>query len=381
MGWGGICYSLTGGGILDVQSLVDYCSTEAVSAGQITKITNQLLNVMRPLWSWIHEERSITLRNSYGHLLPVNLLIQHEPSASDEPVRMITPTSLPDGALQPGERVRICGFAVSKANRQTKTMTLRCPDANGSTSPYYIRCRSPLVDRMASYHVNEISAAIEGTVIETRHSRLRDEVVRVFGPDAFDPDAETLPSPSPYEVDLPNPLATFEDVLNQTVNVNITSIHGDFNLENILTTPETGSVHVIDFSDARSDHVLHDLLRLEAEMIIQVIPKILNRHQLPLFPTLASIFWHLHYHLSNERNPQTESIPAMLKKSWMALVAIRRHARFYLYDSNDVSEYYRGLFLYLLGYLKYKNLDDHCASPLTKKMAFWGGISHSILPE
>jgi hypothetical protein len=45
--------------------------------------------------------------------------------------------------------------------------------------------------------------------------------------------------------------------------------------------------------------------------------------------------------------------------------------REYLVDPDDLNEYYQGLMLYLLGALKFKNLNDVPEQPLPKQVAFW----------
>ncbi len=63
-----------------------------------------------------------------------------------------------------------------------------------------------------------------------------------------------------------------------------------------------------------------------------------------------------------------------LEKPWAILMAIRKMAGNYLWQHNDWTEYYQGLVLYLLGALKFKNLDkmDEDRTPLPKQVAFWG---------
>jgi tetratricopeptide (TPR) repeat protein len=54
------------------------------------------------------------------------------------------------------------------------------------------------------------------------------------------------------------------------------------------------------------------------------------------------------------------------------LNVIRRTVRSYLTNVADLSEYYHGLTLYLLGALKFKNLNHGPEHPLPKQVAFWG---------
>lgn len=59
------------------------------------------------------------------------------------------------------------------------------------------------------------------------------------------------------------------------------------------------------------------------------------------------------------------------------LVALRRQARHCLFKPDDWAEYYQGLVLYLLGALKFANLDQmvEAPAPMPKQVAFWGAVT------
>ncbi len=222
---------------------------------------------------------------------------------------------------------------------------------------------------------NELPAAwLEGEVEENRLSFLHKELRRTFG-EKLDP---TLPIiPLGDQIFLPNPLEALPRLLSQQRAMNIATIHGDFNLENILIEPETNTVSLIDFADARKDPVLHDLLRLETEMTTRLLPEVLHKEQLPLLPTLAGLYWRLHgATLSGTSSQPTYQPPVMqspaLQKLWEMLYATRKAARSYCVDPNDLTEYYQGLVIYLIGALKFKNLSNVPEAPLPKQIAFWG---------
>jgi hypothetical protein len=61
-----------------------------------------------------------------------------------------------------------------------------------------------------------------------------------------------------------------------------------------------------------------------------------------------------------------------LEKPFAILCVLRRAARAGFYDPGDFSEYYQGLMLYLLGALKFRNLDE---IPGAKQIAFWGAAT------
>jgi tetratricopeptide (TPR) repeat protein len=89
---------------------------------------------------------------------------------------------------------------------------------------------------------------------------------------------------------------------------------------------------------------------------------------------LAELSWRGHRMLSlSTANFETLEHDE-LEKIWVMLRAIRRAARHYLHDPNDPAEYYRGLTLYLLGALRFRNLNEHPAQPLPKKLAFWSAL-------
>ena len=71
-------------------------------------------------------------------------------------------------------------------------------------------------------------------------------------------------------LDLPDPLLRLPALLGETVSGTQSTIHGDLNLENILTGPG-GFVWLIDFAETRDGHTLFDFAHLEAEIIAHVI--------------------------------------------------------------------------------------------------------------
>jgi hypothetical protein len=72
-----------------------------------------------------------------------------------------------------------------------------------------------------------------------------------------------------------------------------------------------------------------------------------------------------------------------LEKPFAILCAIRRAAGSGLYDRDDYTEYYQGLILYLLGALKFANLDAVPEAPFPKQVAFVGAatVRRLLSPE
>jgi hypothetical protein len=162
----------------------------------------------------------------------------------------------------------------------------------------------------------------------------------------------------PSGLELPNPLQVYGEMLSEFIEVNISTVHGDFNLENILIDPETRDVSVIDFATVHRGHNLHDLLRLETGVVTKLIPEVLKAHDLPP-ETIYSFYRQLdrttfgHGLLSELENLHPE-----LEKAFATIKAVRQEARKCVFDPDDPSEYYWGLILYLLGALKFKDLDE-----------------------
>ena len=171
---------------------------------------------------------------------------------------------------------------------------------------------------------------------------------------------------------LPNPLLTYQDILHKKLlTVFTATIHGDLNLQNILVHKKTGHINLIDFATVRQGHALHDLLRLETEVVTNLIPTTLTETNLPL-TSLYTLYHQLHL-VRGQATPATlpPALPSELEKPWVMLVAIRKMARRCMYNPDDLTEYYAGLTLYLISALKLRSLDHSPIAPRHKRGAFW----------
>jgi sugar lactone lactonase YvrE len=372
IGWGGLRYTLMGGsGTFEVVSLGDYCRRPEVTVENLAAVLERLFRMMHRMWGQNRANPEFHLQPSYDRLLPVSLFIQHPPSSPGGQSYLVKPETLPLEPLEPGARVYLAGFSVTKVDLVNQTITLTGPKTT-PTPTYYLRLKSKLVESMASYQVNQIIDPVEGEVIETRAERLQNEIQQVLGQN-FKPTSQAVFLPDGTE--LPNPLIALSTILNETRDVKVAAIHGDFNFENILIEPETGTVSLIDFAEAQEDHVLHDFLRLETEVLTKLVPEILAQHKLPPGPTLANFYQQLHWTTFQSGHLPTRPPHPALEKPLAVLETIRQTARRYLFDFYDPSEYYQGLILYLLGALKFRNLAEAPEAPLPKQVAFWGAAT------
>jgi tetratricopeptide (TPR) repeat protein len=366
-GWGGLRYPMMGLGDHDIISLRDFCRQPDVDVDYLQTVLDRLLRIMDNVWGFSSAAPNFDLRPSYDPALPPNLLLRARAFPAGTPITAISPRKLPALALRPGDAVALSGFAVLKVDPAGRAVTLRVPAGRPGAPAYGVRLRIPEPEPMPEYRAQQIVELPAAEVLETRESRLQAEVIALAA--GIDPAAEWIPLAE--DTWLPNPLLALPGLLNQTRSVNIATVHGDFNLENILIEPQLGTISLIDFANARQDHVLHDLLHLETQILTHILPEVIHRHQLDPAQVLVELSWRLHRTLAHPAHePGLPELPE-LRKPWVMLRAVRRAARRYLFNADDPSEYYQGLTLYLLGALRYKNLSRRPEQPLPKQIAFW----------
>jgi hypothetical protein len=159
-------------------------------------------------------------------------------------------------------------------------------------------------------------------------------------------------------------------LLSQSRHARVSAIHGDLNLENVLVDPQVRDVRLIDFARARRDHVLHDLLRLETEVVTKLLPAALAEAQLPS-EAICPFYRQLHRTMFRPgRSGAHRPFCPALKRPFAILSALREASRDGLYCRDDAGEYYQGLVLYLLAALKFGDL-----GLVSKQVAFWGAAT------
>lgn len=364
----GLCYLLEGGGVFAVKSLREYCLEAEVDDIKFV-LQERLFQIMRKRIVYPAIPKfDFSLRASYDNVLPVNLLVKPlPPELGGQPSQtptLITPDKLPSEPLSPDVPVRLEGFIVTKVDLRYKTVTLNLPPNKGNGgNGYRWRLR---VASQATYQVNQLMPPVGGVVIKSRQSRFEHELARIWP--AFKPADEKICLPNGTV--LPNPLNAIPTILNQLRDLKFNCIHGDLNLENVLVDPKVRDVRLIDFAEARYDHVLHDFLRLETEVVTKLIPIALGEAKLPL-EHICSFYQQLHcatFHFADSGASQL--FPEPLLKPFAILTEIRKAARDGFFSRDDFNEYYQGLTLYLVGTLRFKNLDSSA-----KKVAFWGAAT------
>jgi class 3 adenylate cyclase/tetratricopeptide (TPR) repeat protein len=360
---GGLRYTLMGeGGTFDIESLYKYCDRAAIADIRCV-LEERLFRIVGPNWWQIVQViPAWPVRASYDFLLPVNLLIRPATPPPDASPHQIAPGIFPSQPLSRGDDVRLEGFVITEVDVQKKAVTLNLPPREDGLPASY-RLRLQPVEAIEACCVGDEIAPIAGRVMDTRRDQLQSMAQNVLG-HLFDLTADTLTSP--HGIPLPNPLTALPALLGRMRTVKMSCIHGDLNMENVLVEPAGRGVSLIDFATARRDHALHDLLRLETEVITKLLSQVLSGARL-LVETIDVFYRQLHETTCVPQGSVSPSLSrADLEKPFEMLVTIRKMARQCLFDQNDWTEYYEGLILYLLGALKFKNLDR-----LSKQVAFW----------
>lgn len=371
--WSALRYEMVGDGTFDIEQFSQYISYASPEISQ-TVVSGQLLKALGELWglNWVHP--GIPLRSIFDTVLPVNLLIAPQELPDETEPTSVTPDTV--GQLPPlraGDFVQLSGFIITKVDLLRHTVTLNLPQPAPRTTAipglsYQIRLKN-LTD-IGTYQFEQAISDFTGVIIETRSEKLRQEVQAVV-PSGIDLTtnwlAATQTTPS-----VPNPFLRLPDLLSDIRRIRVGTIHGDLNLGNILVDKHTSYLHLIDFSEAREDYVLHDLLRFETELITHVVAPLIAKHHLPIATTIHSFYTHL-YHLTPESVADVSKIRLphkALLRPLTTLAAVRQAVPRYLFQFDDVAEYYQGLVIYLLSALKFRNLD-----PAAKSAAFWGAAS------
>lgn len=380
----GLCYQFIGGNVFKPKSLREYCLDTQTSADDIHFIlSKRLLHIIKK--RVIHPSKTrfdYSLQAIYDMVLPVNLLLVPEAIPPNEAYTLITPDQLPHTdfadrgtSLEEGSCVRLEGFIVTKVDLRDKSVTLNLPSDRVLRS-YRVRIQS--IKGLEGLRFKQVLPPFEGVVIETSASRFAAEVANIG---INDPTSPTIRLSNGSQEE--NPLLMIPKILAKTRHLKFNAIHGDLNLENVLVDPVVRDISVIDFSEARDGYVLHDLLHLEMEVITKLLPDAFSKAYLPpeyLFEFYQALH-HVTLNLSNQ--PATESFALPLQKPFMMLKEIRQVAREGLYDREDISEYYDGLFLYLLGAVRFGNLDEEKkeANELNRKeFVFYAAIAiHKLI--
>lgn len=357
--WGGLWYPLMGAGTFEIESLNQYLRHADLEDITYT-LESRLFKSMGALWVQTQTvQPDLHLQTYYDSFLPMNLMIELVSMPAGTQAKWLHPSNVNSQRLKRGDFVQVSGFQVVKVSHKTQKFSLDLPS---ETQAAYRLQIYPVPDSAAFEVGDVIQRQFIGIVRQTRQDLLHEQVTNALGT-TVDLTAATLTLPDNSK--LPNPLIVLPDLLNHSFDAHVSYIHGDLNLENVLVELESRSAYLIDFAQSRKDHILRDLLHLEMSVVTQLVAAALRENGL-VADRICSFYEQLHCAVLY---PGQASAPAGLEKPFAILLTIRQVAKRYLFTPDDWSEYFYGLAIYLLGSLRYPNLDK---IPGAKAVAFWG---------
>lgn len=363
--WGGLQYPMAGAGTFEITSLQKYYQT--ASLGDIQHVLeNRLFRSLETLWKDNRKvENEYFLQGRYDAILPSNLVIKQLAGPMVAAATFLQPDNLREQTVRPGDTVQLYGFRVFRINRETNQISLNTPEG----FPFAYRLELKDVEGINRYQIGQpLQQPLLGVVQQTRADLLLAEAQKTFG-DKLDLAAAQLPTSRHGQ--LPNPLLNLSQVLNTSFDAEVGYIHGDLNLENVLVETQNRNAFLIDFAMSRQDHILHDPLRMELAVITKLLPELLIQTG-QAAENVISFYERLHCVM---QQPNQVGAPTGLEKPFAILQMIRRVAQHHLHRTNNWSEYYHGLFIYLIGSLRFGDLDHLPTTPLPKQMAFWGAAA------
>ena len=360
----GLLYDFAGQGIIQLQSFATYC--REAELGQTKNVMRMIFASFRASFNDTLLVPDVSTGQVYDLALPINLLLK-QTSAETPAETILTPDRQSEQLIDRGQFVKIQGFQITEIDHEKKLLTLDLPKITpphfrSEKVPTHYRVRVQISYEGHSFEVGQIiTTPIVGVVQKTRSSMLNEYASEAFG----EPTSHTPKELLFADTHVPNPLALLPALLSKRIPMKIGHIHGDLNLENILILGDQGQLHVklIDMANARLDHILHDLLRMESNLIFHLVAPVLEKDRTLKMISLLDFFRSLREAALGRKD--SNALPATLKNLFEIIWHIREQAKALL--ANDSwDEYDRGLAIYLIGGLKFRNLTPHA-----KQVAFW----------
>lgn len=375
---GALRYTQVGEGVFTVESLARY-STHATVQDLWQVLNNRLFRQLGTLWRTTQSWATVRFQQRYDAILPVNLEIETGDAVKGFPL-LLAATDLTTSTdalpqLAVGAIVRLEGFVATECSADGQVITLDLPQQTGAVSAAY-RLRLQRPGNEPPYTVGATFPTTVGRVHTTRQTLLQGYIQPQLG-NGVDLTQPTLTLPD--QTSLPNPLPTLPMLLTRTHEARLATIHGDLNLRNILIDPDVRTAHIIDCASARQDHVLHDLLRLERDILTDLAAQTFFQANLP---ATAIVRFYRQIHCATQGVPHdpghfarpTDLDPA-LAKLFVMIVTVRQAAHDLLATPGQWAEYYTGLIIHLLGALKFRDLDNPPPGQRPKAIAFWAAAT------
>jgi branched-chain amino acid transport system substrate-binding protein len=369
-------YTYAGNSVARSQTLFEFLikSTQK-NVSEVCIILGKMFTVEQddhPKSWWERAERkSIRCAEYYDRWLPVQVEVEQLPApVAGAKVLQAGQISLPEiTELTAGDFVQLQGFRVEKSEGTVVTLYTGRPQAPS------LRVK---VRGIQGTHEGEFPA-FYAVVKETRKMLLEKYAEDAVGAFAMRSARFTVDGRD-YE----NPFYYLDELLSTRHHAYIATIHGDFNLRNILLEEKTPDATdgvswlinrllnrktydwwLIDFASAQTGPVLLDLQWLEAQVINWLlVPALQRAGQEP--HALVHVLEGLHHRRALYFQLRT----AELRAVYTLLLEIRRLAENYLaeppHNPDRWQEYYRGLTLALAATLKHESLSNELGGQAKK---------------
>lgn len=267
-----------------VRSLGAYYRTHPGPA--VTSLLEQhLYQAVAPNWWLMRETYRFTLRQEYGRLLPVHVVLEQTAAAAEQPLVLkageVSAEAL--GRLEPGQIVQGRGFRVRAVLGRGQGVVLWALPPAGDPAET-LRLQLTGAAAAPAYQPGDLVSDFTGVVVATR-DRLLAQAARSAYP-AAGLAGETVML---GRLLLPNPLRHYGRWLGRELMGMRSIIHGHLTLEDILVEPESGLVWLINFAETRLGHNLYDFIRLETEVVTRLMPPRWRR-QSRTWPRSASLW-------------------------------------------------------------------------------------------
>jgi hypothetical protein len=244
--------------------------------------------------------------------------------------------------LDYGDAVIVDSFVVQKVDREKNRIRLALGQGTNSARPYQIEIRGIDFDQ-DTYYRGEIVERIGGTVFKTRDEQL------MIAARALEPDLEIMGDTiSVNNIQLPNPIKAYNEVLDMIIDGTLSTVHGDLHLGNILIGPNESAL-LIDFALTRDGHTVFDWANLEISILSEVV--------VPLVDDSWEGARMLLKHLVGLNHPdRTLSGPPELIEAMQAIGALRQIVGQCLAYHERWTEYYVSLALCALRAMQWETM-------------------------
>lgn len=358
---GGLWYPLVGADTFAIASLRDYYQQHSGEDVQHV-LEEQLFPILNQAWQYARLEPELHFGRQYDDFLPPHLRVRLQSPPAGVHVAPLYPDTAHHQPCQTGQWVQLSGFHVIKVYRGDQAgLGLDYP----ADSPARYRLRVDGLTDVSEYEVGEtLQRPLVGQITATRLDVLQQVAQQAVGP-AVDLHQESLVIDG---MRLPNPLHVLPELLNYSGKGKLAYLHGDLNLENVLVQTASRQANLIDFALAGEYHAIRDLLHLESALVTRLLSSDVAKMGQTAVVIIADFYRRLHC----AQDDPGQTPPPGLEKPFNTLLTIRRAARNHALLSGGWPEYYRGLFLYLVGSLRFDDLARLETAPLPRQLALYG---------